>query len=117
MNFTISDILVCVDATLNSFSAFIREFLYRISQLEPNEKTYSVCQTAYNETLAQHHPWLVRKGAVVAMYAMPTREQLLNKVCLDAERALETLPIVLSVIGVVYDRTEKMYSEHDLHAL
>lgn len=76
-----------------------------------------MCQTAYNDTLAQHHPWLIRKGAVVAMYAMPTREQLLNKVCLDADRALETLPNVLMVAKVVYDRTEKLYSDYDLHSL
>lgn len=98
-------------------TAFIREFLHRISLLEPHERTCSVCQTAYNDTLAEYHPWLVRKGAVVAMYAMPTREQLLNKVCLDAERALDALPNVLSMVKTVYDRTEKMYSDRDLHAL
>lgn len=42
--------------------AFIHEFLSRLSQIEPHEKTHSVCQTAYNDTLAQYHPWLVRKG-------------------------------------------------------
>lgn len=85
--------------------------------LEPHDKTHHVCQSAYNETLAQHHPWLVRKGASVAMYAMPTRQQLLNKVCLDVDRAIEVLPNVLEVSKVVYDRTEKLYLDHDLHSL
>ena len=85
--------------------------------LSPEEKTCSACQTAYNETLAQHHPWLVRKGAVVAMYAMPTREQLLKKVCLDVDQAIIILPDVLAVAQTVYDRTEQLYTDFDLHKL
>lgn len=102
---------------IDLLAAFIREFMHRISQLEPSEKTCYVCQSAYNDTLAQYHPWLVRKGAVVAMYAMPTREQLLNKVCIDAEKAIVALPNVLESAKIVYERTEKLYTEHDLHTL
>lgn len=85
--------------------------------MEANEKASGACQAAYNQTLAQYHPWLVRKGAVVAMYAMPTREQLLTKVCLDVEQAIIILPDVLLVAQTVYDRTETLYSDHDLHQL
>lgn len=82
----------------------------------------------------------------VAMYAMPTREQLLNRVCLDVDQAVVILPDVLSVSYIlliyiyiqyvilepndtiffdyftqvtqtVYDRTEQMYTDHDLHGL
>lgn len=102
---------------LFSYEAFIREFLYRLSMIEPTERTHSICQTAYNETLAQHHPWLIRKGAMVAMYTMPTREQLLNRVCADVERALSVLPDVLGISKVVFDRTEELYTAHDLHSL
>lgn len=31
------------------------------------------------------------------MYAMPTREQLLHRVCLDVDQAIVILPDVLSV--------------------
>lgn len=54
---------------------------------------------------------------MVAMYAMPTREQLLNRVCLDVERATSLLPEVLEISKVVYDRTEQLYTDYDLHAL
>lgn len=91
--------------------------MYRMSLLEPDEKTCHVCQSAYNDTLAQYHPWLIRKGAVVAMYAMPTRQQLLNKVCIDADRAVVALPNVLEIAKIVYDRTEKLYMDNDLHSL
>lgn len=96
---------------------FIREFLNDLERLGPNDKTVSCCQTAYNRTLANFHPWIVRKGAVVAMYAMPTRDQLLNRVCLDISAAIECLPQMLAVTDQVYKRTEDIYTLHDLHTL
>lgn len=60
---------------------FIREFLKALGELDNCQKTSHVCQIAYNNTLAKFHPWLIKKGANVAMYTMPTREVLLKKVC------------------------------------
>lgn len=51
------------------------------------------------------------------MYALPNREQLLKKVCQDADKAVEVLPSMLSVTKLVFDRTEKMYTDFDLHGL
>lgn len=59
---------------------FIREFLRQLGDLTDVDKTSSCCQDAYNKTLAKHHPWVIRKAAVVAMYTMPTREALFRKV-------------------------------------
>lgn len=61
-------------------SDFIREFLRQLGDLSDSDKTSSCCQDAYNKTLAKHHPWVIRKAAIVAMYTMPTRELLLKKV-------------------------------------
>lgn len=97
--------------------AFIREFLSKLNEIEAHEKTATICKAAYNDTLAQYHPWIVRQGANVAMYAMPTREQLLNRVCFDVERSMSVLPDVLDISKVVYHRTEQLYTEYDLHAL
>lgn len=51
------------------------------------------------------------------MYALPTREQLLNKVCQDVERSISLLPDVLEISKIVYDRTEQLYTDFDLHSL
>lgn len=51
------------------------------------------------------------------MYALPNRDQLLKKVCQDAEKAVEVLPTMLNVTKMVYDRTENMYTSFDLHGL
>lgn len=96
---------------------FIREFLCALGELQPGDKTHGCCQAAYNRTLAAHHSWLVRKGAVVAMYTMPTRDQLLGRVCVDVAAAIECLPRMLAATGHVYDRTHQLYTLHELHAL
>lgn len=99
---------------------FITLFLERVSKLENKEKTTAVCQSAYDETLANHHTFLVRKGARVAMYALPTREGLLEKVCgslTEVETALNILPKMLTVAKEVHSRSNCVYDEFNLHEL
>lgn len=62
---------------------FIKLFLQKVSELQDEDKTCGVCQEAYSSTLANYHPWIVRKGATVAMYALPSRGGLLQKVCVE----------------------------------
>ncbi|XP_050307197.1 ceramide-1-phosphate transfer protein isoform X2 [Anthonomus grandis grandis] len=59
---------------------FIQLFLKKIGDLENHESTVVACRDAYEQTLAKHHSFLVKNGAKVAMYTLPTREQLLKKV-------------------------------------
>ncbi|GAB0086254.1 ceramide-1-phosphate transfer protein [Sergentomyia squamirostris] len=96
---------------------FIREFLRQLGTLNPDDKTGTCCQNAYNATLANFHPWLIRKGVSVAVYGLPTRDNLLDKVCQDKEAAVERLPTTLDILQKVYDRTQAMYTAHDLHGL
>lgn len=100
-----------------SIKDFIREFLRLLGNLKPNDKTSSTCRAAYDDTLAKFHPWIIRKSANVAMYALPNRDQLLKKVCEDAEKSLEVLPTMLNVTKIVFDRTENMFTSFDLHGL
>lgn len=48
--------------------------------LKNNIKLGDVARQAYDKTLAEHHTWVVRNTARVAMKFLPTREELLNKV-------------------------------------
>lgn len=61
---------------------FIRMFMRSLGEIQHTDKTSTVCQEAYEVTLAQHHSWIIRKSAKLAMYTMPTREQLLRNVCI-----------------------------------
>ncbi|XP_055608878.1 ceramide-1-phosphate transfer protein [Uranotaenia lowii] len=97
---------------------FIYVFLKRLGELETADaRTNGICQTAYNETLAQFHPWLIRKGANVAMYALPNRDQLLERVCREPSEAIRMLPEMLNVARQVYDRTQDLYTQFDMHGL
>ncbi|KAH8331608.1 hypothetical protein KR074_007905 [Drosophila pseudoananassae] len=96
---------------------FVYEFLNRVQGLVDDQKTSDVCKAAYDETLGKHHSFLIRKGARLAMYAMPTRGELLKRVCTDIQMATENLPAMLEHMRANYDRTEQLYTLHDLHSL
>lgn len=100
-----------------SYLDFVYEFLNRVQALKDEQKTVDVCKEAYDDTLGKHHSFLIRKGARLAMYAMPTRGDLLKRVCYDVEVAKENLPPMLKNMRINYDRTEDLYTHHDLHSL
>lgn len=110
MNFLISYLL-------NTFAEFVYEFLYQLADLAESEKVHGCCKTAYESTLAKHHPWMIRKGALVAMYTLPTQGELLKRVCTNVSTATECLPEMLKATKTVYDRTHALYTIHDLHSL
>lgn len=100
---------------------FIKLFLKHVGELSDSDGTSSAGNEAYSATLAKYHPWLVRKGATVAMYALPSRQDLLIKVCGNnaecIQRALDVLPKMLLAADEVYARTDQCYTEYDLHGL
>ncbi|KAI4490505.1 hypothetical protein M0804_003449 [Polistes exclamans] len=97
---------------------FIREFLRQLGELSDTDKTSTCCKDAYNQTLAKHHPWVIRKAAIVAMYTMPTRELLFKKVCgANVQRNIDILPKMLEVTADVFNRTHNLYELHQLHTL
>jgi hypothetical protein len=97
---------------------FTRDFLRRMSQLKADEKTSEACKISYQETLAPYHTFLIRKGAQVAMaMGLPTRDDLLTKVCKDVEKSIELLPEMLKYTDDVYGRIQVLYEKNDLLAL
>ncbi|XP_066141776.1 ceramide-1-phosphate transfer protein [Euwallacea fornicatus] len=99
---------------------FIQLFLKKVSELEDQATTVVACREAYDQTLAKHHSFIIRKGAQVAMYTLPTREQLLKRVCGDEEeikKAVNLLPKTLEASSIVYMRIDTLYTVHNLHDL
>ncbi|XP_072375838.1 ceramide-1-phosphate transfer protein [Diabrotica undecimpunctata] len=99
---------------------FIRLFLEKLKDIKNEEGTSTICRSAYDQTLSKHHPYLIRSGAQVAIYTLPTKEVLLERVCGDEKvilEAMELLPHTLEITALVYDRLENMYTEHKLHDL
>lgn len=99
---------------------FIRLFLKRIGEEDDTMNTCTVCQNSYNESLAQFHPWYIRKAATLAMHALPARPDLLKKIFGTEESladAMQILPETLQSCDEVYDRIERLYTEFDFHGL
>ncbi|XP_057670775.1 ceramide-1-phosphate transfer protein [Diorhabda carinulata] len=99
---------------------FIRLFLDKLGNLKNEENASSICREAYDQTLSKHHPFIIRKGAQVAIYALPTRAVLLQRVCGDEEtiqEAISLLPKTLEITSLVFNRLENLYTIYDLHEL
>lgn len=97
---------------------FTRDFLRRMSQLKADEKTSEACKVSYQETLAPYHTFLIRKGAGLAMsMGLPTRDDLLSKVCKDVQKSIESLPDMLKYTDEVYGRIQVLYEKNELLAL
>lgn len=100
---------------------FLRVFLKSVAELKDNENTSAVGRAAYDKTLSHHHTFVIRNGARLAMHTMPTREQLLKKLCgeneEDIKRTVIILPEMLDVTTIVFDRIENLYMVHELHTL
>ncbi|KAJ8916757.1 hypothetical protein NQ315_013962 [Exocentrus adspersus] len=99
---------------------FIQLFLKKLGELKNEDGISAACREAYDQTLAKHHPFVIRNGAKVAIYTLPTREVLLKRVCGksdDIERSLELLPQTLEVTAIVHSRIESLYTVNNLHTL
>lgn len=99
---------------------FIRLFLKRLSEADENMNTCTTCQGSYNETLANFHPWYIRKAATLAMHALPSRPDLLKKIFGTDESltaALAVLPQTLNSCDEVYRRVEQLYTDFEFHEL
>ncbi|KAJ8946250.1 hypothetical protein NQ318_004619 [Aromia moschata] len=99
---------------------FIQLFLKKLGDLKEEDNTSTACREAYDRTLAKHHPFVIKNGARIAIYTLPTREVLLKRVCGETEniqRAMDMLPKTLEVTSVVFNRIENLYAVHDLHTL
>lgn len=99
---------------------FIRLFLKRLSEADEDMNTCTTCQGSYNETLANFHPWYIRKAATLAMHALPSRPDLLKKIFGTDESltaALAILPQTLTSCDEVYARVEKLYTDFEFHEL
>ena len=43
--------------------------------------TAGIARECYDVTLSKYHPWLIRKGANMAMYLLPSRKTLISSMC------------------------------------
>ncbi|NXX71824.1 CPTP protein, partial [Spizella passerina] len=92
---------------------WLQLFLEGLRSGEP--RTSVLCTDAYNASLAQHHPWVVRKAATVAFCALPSRDAFLEIMNVGSqEEAVAMLGEAIPYIGDVYSITQELFTQHKL---
>lgn len=99
---------------------FVSQFLDKTLYIKEDEGTYHVCKEAYKGTLSKFHPWLIQKGATLAMYALPTKKEFFKRVCdghFEYEEVDALLVEAIKNTQQIYDQCEKLYNLHGLSDL
>jgi hypothetical protein len=99
---------------------FVSQFLDKTLYIKDDEGTYHICKESYKGTLAKFHPWIIQKGATLAMYALPTKKELFKRVCdgnIEYEEVDALLLQAIKNTQQIYDQCEKMYNFHGLSDL
>ncbi|RWS29701.1 ceramide-1-phosphate transfer protein-like protein [Leptotrombidium deliense] len=102
---------------------FIMMFMSELSKLENNSATGGVARDCYKKSLAKYHPWYIQKTASVAMYTLPTRQDLIARAfgyppgdeCMT--RASEDMAKLARISECCYNITQKLFEERDLLTL
>ncbi|CAG6021877.1 unnamed protein product [Menidia menidia] len=90
-------------------------FLERLRTSTEDSKTSNMCCEAYNESLAQHHPWVIRKAAGMAFCVLPGRAAFFEVMNVGTpEQVVAMLGEALPLISEVYQITEELYKEHNM---
>lgn len=90
-------------------------FLERLRTSSDDGKTSVMCAEAYNESLAQHHPWVIRKAAGMAFCVLPGRAAFFEVMNVGStEQAVTMLGEALPLISEVYQITEELYDKHSM---
>ncbi|XP_048873714.1 ceramide-1-phosphate transfer protein [Brienomyrus brachyistius] len=93
-------------------------FLERLRTSTEDGKTSVMCADAYNESLAHHHPWIIRTAASVAFCALPGRSTFFEVMNVGPpEQVVAMLGDALPLISEVYQITEDLYTKHNLLSL
>ncbi|XP_048375550.1 ceramide-1-phosphate transfer protein [Sphaerodactylus townsendi] len=94
---------------------WLQLFLESLQVSTEDSSTAALCAEAYNASLANHHPWLIRKTALLSFYVLPARNDFLELMNVGTPAdAVAMLEEALPSISKVYDITQALYAQHNL---
>ncbi|KAM4014893.1 LOW QUALITY PROTEIN: ceramide-1-phosphate transfer protein [Anomaloglossus baeobatrachus] len=94
---------------------WLQLFLEKLRTSSEDSKTSTLCTEAYNDSLANYHPWIIRKTATVAFLALPVRNTFFEVMNVGtAEDVVDMLGEAMPYVSNVYDFTQELYSQHNL---
>ncbi|XP_063799101.1 ceramide-1-phosphate transfer protein [Pseudophryne corroboree] len=94
---------------------WLQLFLEKLRTSSEDSKTSTLCTEAYNSSLANYHPWIIRKTATVAFLALPSRNTFFEVMNIGTtEEVVDLLGDAMPYVSNVYDFTQELYSQHNL---
>ena len=97
---------------------FILQFMAKLVDSDDDARVSNIASEVYHETLAKHHPWIVRKMAGVAMYILPCKKDLIQMMCKqDLDSVSVLLREVVEAGDPVYKAIYNIYEENELLSL
>ncbi|XP_029433812.1 ceramide-1-phosphate transfer protein [Rhinatrema bivittatum] len=94
---------------------WLQLFLEKLRTSSEDSKTSVLCTDAYNASLANYHPWIIRKTATVAFYALPARNTFFEVMNVGSiEDVVAMLGEAMGYVTRVYDITQQLYEQHNL---
>lgn len=99
---------------------FIMYFMRDLSSAKKDAKSSTIAQKCYTDTLSVHHPWLIRKGAMLAMYTLPAKQQFIERVaggpCDDDTVKMydKLMSDIAEICNKVYRETQRLYETNNL---
>ena len=100
---------------------FVMLFMKQVSELNKKEQALSdIAYKAYEESLANFHPWFLRHTAKIAVYALPSRQELLTKLypgCYNVDKSHQQLHHTSQTIERLYSNVDVLFTKYNLHDL
>ncbi|XP_078414130.1 ceramide-1-phosphate transfer protein [Cetorhinus maximus] len=94
---------------------WLQLFLEKLRVASDDSKTSVLCTEAYNDSLANYHPWIICKAAAVAFYMLPSRASFFEIMNMGpTEKVVAILGEALPLISKTYNITQDLYSQHGL---
>jgi len=97
---------------------FLILLFYELAQssADSSESFSTLVGRAYSATLANYHSWIVRSAVSIALYAVPSRSSLVQRLDPEGseERIIEQLNAAVLAMQPVYDRVQALFSDYDL---
>ena len=102
---------------------FVMLFMKHVSADTSAERTVAdIAYEAYEKSLANYHPWLLRHTAKVAVYALPSRDVLFSKLYPGSydrrtAHAHKRLNNVSETIEKLYSDVDVLFTKYEMHDL
>ena len=92
---------------------FVYKLLERLSNADPKQKSSHIGIETYEQTLAKHHPWLIRKAANLGMHGLPRRDVLIGHM-IRTETDKKMFPEFIQTVEKAYNITQSFYEKYEI---